>query len=163
MALYVAKTPTVTNKFASLHNHPGNGPQSSGDIYGFIDMVTNNSSFETNYVVTSDGTVYALIITDLTAAKKFNTDYPSVPGVNGYEPTFPEAVSSEYYDIIQQQKGLYEKTPQEANEIAITYILSKYKAGVALLKQDTDGNFKRLNTEYNSNGNNNPYTIKKCQ
>lgn len=32
-------------------------------------------------------------------------------------------------------------------EIALAYILSKYNSGIALLKQDSLGNFKRLNTK----------------
>lgn len=149
-------TGTVANKFASLHNHPGNISQSSGDIYGFIDVVTNNSLFETNYVVTPDGTVYALIVTDLGAAKKFNTDYPRVPGVNGYEPTFPQNI----VDEINEMKGWGGAT----DEMAIAFILEKYKAGVALLIQSANSDFKRLGTKENVDANGNKtYASNNCQ
>lgn len=135
-----------------MHNHPNNYPPSSGDVYGIIGTVMANSAFESGYIITPNGTVYALVVTDAVKAAQFYNDYPKVnSSVPGEEPAFPEAISDEYYETIEQLKGLYDKTPQEANEMAITYILNKYNTGVSLLKQKSDGSFSKKNTTKNPN------------
>lgn len=129
---------SIANQFADLHNHPDNTPPSSGDLYGFIDHASTTNLYQTRYVVDANGTVYALVITDLQAAKIFNAKHPRQPGINGYAPSFPETL----VDEIGEMKGFYQAT----DEMAVAFILEKYHAGVALLKQDSNGNFKRLNT-----------------
>ncbi len=147
---------TVTNRFADLHNHPNNDPPSSGDIYGFIDLVSANSNYQTRYVVTLDGSVYALVVTDLAAARKFNKSHPRQAPVGGNEPAFPPALVSEYIDVEYYSRG--------SKEIATAFILSKYNTGVALLKQDADRNFKRLNTKQSTGtGGNKVYTADNCK
>jgi len=148
-------TGIVSNKFADLHNHPGNTPPSSGDLYGFIDMASANSSIETRYIVTPNGTVYALVITDLQAAKNFNLNYPRESNP-GYEPGFPGDIVDEYNEL----KGWY----GASDEMAMAFVLAKYNAGVALLKQDSNGNFKRLNTNQTTDANGNTiYVANNCQ
>ena len=146
---------SVTNQFADLHNHQGVLPPSSGDLYGFIDLASGSNLYETRYIVTANGAVYALIVTDLEAAKKFNTDHPRVPSP-GYEPDFPDSLVNEF----DRMKGWGGAT----DEMALAFILEKYHAGVALLKQDSNGNFKRLNTKETSDANENKtYTATNCQ
>lgn len=151
----------VSNQFADLHNHPSDLPPSSGDLYYFIDQTSSSSLYQTKYVVTQNGTVYALVVTDLQAAENFNTNYPRVldPGV---EPNFPDNLFEEYSDIDEQEKGLYSQTPQQADELAIAYILEKYNAGVALLKMDGSGSFKKISTKYDANATGNPYSQQIC-
>lgn len=132
-------TNPITNKFADLHNHLNNLPPSSGDLYGFIDIISNSSQFEIRYVVTANGTVYALVVTDLQAAITFNNLYPRQPPMPGYEPDFPVDVVNEFNEMVQAYGA--------TDEMAMAFILEKYNAGIALLKQDSSGNFKRLGTE----------------
>lgn len=144
----------VDNVFADLHNHPGNSPPSSGDFYGFIDRASAHNTYETRYVVTPNGTVYALVVTNLQAAQAFNTTHPRVNNP-GYEPGFPDGI----VDEINEMKGFYGAT----DEMAMAFILEKYNTGIALLKQDSNGNFKRLNTkETTVNGQKN-YAPNNCQ
>lgn len=146
--------PPIGNQFADLHNHPSGNPPSSGDLYGFIEKAANNHGY-IRYIVTSAGNVYALVLTDPVAAASFINQYPKVQNP-GFEPTFPD-------DLVDEEREIrygYGAT----EEMSFAFILSKYNAGVALLKQDTDGNFKRLNTEEitDSNGSK-TYTSNNCQ
>ena len=159
----VGGTGSVSGKFAHMHNHPENYPPSSGDLYSLIGTVKANAAFESAYIITPNGTVYSLVVTDSIAAAKFFNDYPKVESSTpGEEPAFPEALANEYFEIIEQQKGWYDKTPQEANEIAFTYMLNKYKTGVSLLKQKEDGSFSKKNTTKDSNATGNPFSSKDC-
>lgn len=144
----------VANQFADLHNHPNNKPFDSGDLYGFIDHAVKNSSY-IRYVVTINGTVYALVITDLQAAENFNVRYPRVSNGN-FEPDFPEFIENEINKMTQIERA--------TDEMALAFILSKYNAGIALLRQDTFGDFKRLNTKENIDQNGNQtYQSNNCQ
>lgn len=147
--------PNWPGAFADLHNHTNATPPSSGDLYGFIDKSNVNSSFETRYILTNNGTVYALTVTNIQQAINFNSNYPRVPN-NGYEPDFPPAIVDEIIDL----KGQYGAT----DEMAMSFVMEKYHMGVALLKQDSNGNFKRLNTVENTNPTGTPisYTSNNC-
>jgi hypothetical protein len=147
--------PAITNKFADLHSHPGNLPPSSGDIYGLIDIFENgNGAFQTRYIVTPNGTVYAIVMTDILAMFNFNVEYPREPNV-GFEPDFPEEISDE----INRMKQLGNAT----DEMAIAFILDKYNTGIALLKQNANGDFKRVNTiEYTDANGVKTYTTNTC-
>jgi hypothetical protein len=150
-----AKLGSVINKFADLHNHPGNTPPSSGDIYGLIDQASSNHLFETRYIITPAGTVYALVITDLLQARDFNTTYPGEPNP-GYQPKFPEVI----VDAIIDMKGVYDLN----EEMAMAYVLEYYKMGIALLKQDNKGNFIPLNVDEGKNAEGRIfYFVNNCQ
>ena len=149
--------PSWPNTIADLHNHPDNSPPSSGDIYGFMDLITPNSAYETRYIVTLDGNVYALVALDPQGIANFNTEHPRVPPPPGtnFEPTFPQGIVDEINEIIQLGGA--------SSEIATAFILDKYNAGVALLKQDNDGNFIRFVTTENVDANGNKtYTANNC-
>jgi len=141
--------------FADLHNHPGNSPPSPGDFYGLITVNQNHSGYDTRFVVTADGSVYALLIIDPAAATTFVTNYPSQQ-VPGYSPEFPTAI----IDEINEMKGFYGAT----DEMAMAFILEKYNTGVALLKQNSNGSFKRLRTTETIDPNNGTktYTANNC-
>lgn len=147
--------PSITNRFSDLHNHTDNKPPSSGDLYGFIDLAITNPNY-TRYIITSNGTVYSLALINKQAAINFNANYPRQPAIGGFEPNFPEALVDEY----NQAMGWGNAT----NEMATAFILSKYNAGVALLKQDDNGNFKRLNTKEHTDANGSKtYTFNNCK
>lgn len=156
--------PSVSNRFADLHNHTDNKPPSSGDLYGFIDIATDMPGYSRS-IITLNGAVYSLALIDKQAAINFNSNYPRVPGimvpnsdstVTKYEPTFPQDLVDEYIDVKYYSGG--------SDEIATAFILSKYNSGVALMKQDANGNFKRLNTKEHTDANGNKtYTSNNCQ
>lgn len=132
--------PSIQNRFADLHNHPTNIPPTSGDIYGFIDLATNNPDYQ-RFITLPNGTVYALVITNLQKAIDFNQEYPRVPAPAGttFEPDFPEMIDNEIRQMEQQSNA--------SEEITISYILQKYDSGIALLKETADGEFKRQNAK----------------
>ena len=132
-----SNVPAVFNGFADLHNHPKNTPPSSGDLYGLIRKNKKNNSYDTRYVVTRAGSVYAFVVTDTAATNVFLVKYPPQQ-VAGYSPLFPDDLLTEYRDI--QHK--YAAT----EEMAMAYMLEKYEVGVSLLKQDGNGDFKKLRT-----------------
>jgi len=151
--------PNLTGAFADLHNHPDLSPPSSGDLYGFIDKSVKNSSFETRYILTNNGTVYALTVINIEQAKEFDKNNPRVPPPPGtnFEPDFP----LEIINAINEMRGGYGAT----DEMAMAFVMEKYKMGVALLKQDSNGDFKRLNTiEHTTiDGTSKSYKLNNCQ
>ncbi len=129
---------TVTNMFADIHNHPKGTPPSSGDLYGFISLAAENKRYETRYIITAAGLVYALVLVDLQTARNFVTKYPKVSNP-GYQPGFPDSLVDESNRV----KAIYSIN----DEMAFAYILKKYNAGVVLLKQDNSGAFQCLETK----------------
>lgn len=150
-----APVPNISGQFADLHNHPNNLPPSSGDLYGLIDMLINKGNYETRYIMTSGGTVYALAVIDKQEALNFNNNYPRVPNV-GYEPDFPIDIVDEFNEATQ--------TGGATKEMAKAFILKKYNTGIALFKQNANGDFKLLNTLEHINKENGvkSYTTNNC-
>lgn len=141
--------------FADMHNHPGNHPPSSGDFYKLIEANQNHSGYDTRFIITPNGSVYALLVIDLTAASAFVINHPSQQ-IPGFSPDFPDDIIDEMNEI----KGFYGAT----EEMAMAFILDKYHAGVALLKQNSSGNFKRLITTETVDANGNKtYVANNCQ
>lgn len=150
---------SVTNSFGDIHNHINNLPPSAGDLYGLMKLYQGNSKYLTRYIVTGNGTVYALVVTDATSLGNFLNQYPSIH-ISGYSPEFPDALLDNYNNIYQEQK--FSVGDQVANEMALAYVLDTYNVGVALLKQDTSGTFRKLNTTTTIIGGNTTYTQKAC-
>ncbi|MEO8852634.1 MAG: hypothetical protein ABI359_02590 [Ginsengibacter sp.] len=146
-------------KIALVHcsqYHQDNKPPDSGDLYGFIKLASESNLYQTRYLVTESGAVYALVVTDMQAVIKFNTDYPSQTMIGDNEPDFPESLANEINEMTQIEGA----TP----EMALAFILNEKNAGIALLKQTINGNFKRLNTTENIDNNGNKYyTASNCQ
>jgi hypothetical protein len=85
-----------------------------------------------------------------------NTARVPPPAGTNYEPSFPVGI----VDEINMMKG-FNGVSEEA---AMAFILDKYNTGIALLKQDSSGNFKRLITIENIDANGNKtYTTSNCQ
>ncbi len=146
--------------FSDLHNHPDLLPPSPGDIYNLIGVNNNHIGYNTRIVVTPDGTVFALDILDLAMANTFKATYPPVN--IGYVPEFPSEIFDKFHDvrsafILQGFSNLV------SEERAMSYILDKFKTGISLLKQDTNGNFKRLITNENLSNGNTTYSTNNCQ
>lgn len=132
---------TINNPYAyptaDFHNHPTNSPPSAGDVYSMMFYHNQNNSFQTRYIVTPNGTVYALVITNANAFADFLQQYP--PQNTQYGPIFPTALNDEYNDIFTYYNG--------TQEMAMAYMLDKYNTGIALTKMDGSSNFKKLGTK----------------
>ncbi|HEY0066410.1 MAG TPA: hypothetical protein VGB46_03580 [Flavisolibacter sp.] len=83
--------------FADLHNHPGGSLPSAGDLYGLINIQQGNSNYSTRFVVTPDGTVYALLVVDPAKASQFSSNFPKEQ-VPGFPPDFPDPLFTEFAD-----------------------------------------------------------------
>ncbi|MGJ7033110.1 hypothetical protein [Niabella hirudinis] len=136
--------PYIENRFADLHNHPENRPPSSGDLYHFIDQVAAANGHYQKFIILPNGVQYALVLINAKAARTFNTRFPRIRGIRDtiaqiqYQPTFPGPLVNE----INQLKGWSGAT----EEAAMAFILQKYSAGVALLKKDDKGRFRKVYT-----------------
>lgn len=152
---------TLSHSFAvpvaSLHYHTGNTPPSTGDVYSLMNAYSNSSSYNTYYVQTPNGTIYALTVTDPAALALFLQNHPAnlIPNPNGGNfVNFPTDMSYEYNDIYTYYNG--------TQEMALAFILDKYDAGVALTKMDNNGDFKKLGTKETINGDNKSYEENNC-
>jgi hypothetical protein len=132
--------------FADLHNHPGATAPSAGDLYGLINIQQGNSNYNTRFVVTPDGTVYALLIVDPAKASQFISDFPKEQ-ISGFPPNFPDPIFTDLTTAESYLQSIQGYSSQVADEMALALILDKYQSGVALLKQDSNGNFIRLGTK----------------
>ncbi|MFT3904237.1 MAG: hypothetical protein QM727_13765 [Niabella sp.] len=137
-----ATLPDIHFRFADMHNHPNNAPPHSGDIYGFMRLAIETRGYM-RFIVTANHTVFCLIPIDKNKAANFLNAYPPRPGIKDsitgiqYQPTFPEQIIDEISEM---------KSWGATEESAIAFILEKYQTGVAILKQNPQGVFKRLNT-----------------
>ena len=140
--------------FADLHNHSDGSPPSSGDLYKLILVSQNHPGYNTRMVVAPSGVVYALVILDVTLANQFTINNPSQQAP-GSSPDFPTDIIDEM-NMLKAFNGLTE-------EMAMAYVLDEKNAGIALLKQDANGNFKRIVTIKNTDANGNTsYTSNNC-
>lgn len=125
---------TLTGAFGAMHNHPNNSPLSAGDIYASVVLNTKNSNFTTSFIVTG-GETYAIVVTDLAAAKAFITKYPSdISPV--YPPEFPDFIFDQI-SYIRSQLG----ESNNSRTSAIALVLDHNNAGITLFKQDSNGQF----------------------
>ncbi|MCU7550939.1 hypothetical protein OCK74_17595 [Chitinophagaceae bacterium LB-8] len=148
--------PNMANAFADLHNHPGNHPPDAGDLYGLIDINQKQKDYNARFVVTQNNTVYALVITNASAANSFNVKYPrDLSGCFGCSPKFPEALVDEFREM-KYGHGC-------TDEMALAFLLEKYNTGISLLKQHANGAFYILRTAISRNGNNFSFTTINCQ
>ncbi len=129
--------------FADLHNHPNYQPPSPQDFYNLISVNNSHVGYNIRMVIPPDGSVYALVIINQPMANVFIGKYPSEN--IGYGPDFPEAIN----DLFIKVKNYAASQGADnlvAEEMAMAFIMDKYNTGISLLKQDDNGNFKRLQT-----------------
>lgn len=139
-------THTFSDPIADLHNHLGNNPPSPGDFYVLINNQEQFTNYSTRYVMTLNGTTYALIVTDKNAMNIFIQNYPPTITSNpngGNFVNFPQPLFNEWDDI-----SFYNNDNQE---MALSVILDKYNSGISLTKMDKNGNFKKVNYTSNTN------------
>lgn len=145
--------PAVPNAFADLHNHPKNTPPSSGDVYGLLRKNRRDANFTLRYVLTPTGDAYALVVTDTARARAFLERYPAQQ-VPGFSPLFPDAVLTEYREILHRYGA--------PEELVMAYVLEKYEAGAVLLKKSESGAFKRIKVLVAGSGDARVYLADNC-
>jgi hypothetical protein len=153
---------TWPGAFADIHNHPDPVVPSPGDFYGLVSLNENHSNWATRFVVTPDGSVYALAVIDLAKASAFKNLYPA-DQVPGYPPTFPGVVCDDLAEAKSYIKNVMGLSSLISDEMAMAFVLEKYDTGIALLKQDSNGNFKRLRTIQTTSNGTLTYTANNCQ
>lgn len=147
---------TWAGAFAAIHNHPDGTPMSSGDVYAAVALNTSKPNFTTTYLLLPDGSMYALVVTDLVAATAFVNTYPAeVIGNNS--PEFPDAIFNPIDDLKR-----YMGESVEGRTRALAFVLDQNNAGIKLLKQDTNGDFNPIQTEETITGTIKTYTPKPC-
>ena len=130
----VATNTSLEGAFAALHNHPHNTPISAGDIYLAVILNEKSSTFTTSFVYTN-GDTYAIVVNNLVAAQNFVHEYPA-DQLSGQNPEFPDFIFDQI-DILKKTMG----QSIDARTKAISFVLDKYKSGITLLKQDSNGKF----------------------
>ncbi|MBL7703763.1 MAG: hypothetical protein JNM14_16055 [Ferruginibacter sp.] len=150
------KVPVISNAFADLHNHPNNLPPDAGDFYGLIRMCKNNPAYKTRFVVTINENIYALLVTDISAALTFIEIHP--PQLPAFADG-PSGFSVGITDEAREMKFKYQCT----DEMALAFILEKYNTGVCLLRLENSGHFKKLVTVVSYKGNEPVYSILNCR
>lgn len=145
-SMHNAQVPNSNNQFADLHNHPNPYAPSPGDMYSLITYLNTNKVGYLRYVITPNGSIYLMTIVDLAKANSFNLNYPKNQ-IAGFPPNFPDDIADEYNDIKSYLKNIKNVEELIADEMAMAFILEKYNTGVALLKQDSGGDFKRIITK----------------
>lgn len=152
----VAVNTSWAGAFGAIHNHPNNTPISGGDIYAAVTLNSGNSNFTTTFVST-DGEMYAAVVTDLAAAKAFVAAYPA-DTIPGYNPEFPDFIFNQI-EALKKEIGY----GNENRTQAIALILNKYNAGITLLKQDSSGQFNPIQIKETTNADGSKtYTLTPC-
>jgi hypothetical protein len=155
----VAVNTSLLGAFASIHNHPTVSPLSSGDIYVSVKLNTLCSELATSFIALPDGSTYAIVVTDLTAAQAFVAAYPA-DLLPGYSAEFPDFILDQI-KAIETSSMAFSST--EGKTQAISIILDKYNSGITLLKQDSIGNFNAIKMEETIQNGITTYTTKPCK
>ncbi|MDR7208167.1 hypothetical protein [Flavobacterium piscis] len=142
--------------FATIHNHPTVNPLSAGDIYSSVKLNSLHANFTTQFIALPDGSTYAIVVTNLAAAKAFVAAYPA-DVLPGYSPEFPDFIFDQLQVLVTPMGSSV-----EARTTAMAFVLDKYNAGIMLLKQDVRGDFKPLKTEETVQNGVKTYTPKPC-
>lgn len=140
--------PDMLGGFADIHNHPRNTEPSAGDLYSLIQKNTTANGYTTRFVMTG-GTIYAFVVTDPTLAASFIAKYPKVQ-IGSYPPEFPSPIFDEYKDASLWLQGNLGYSSTLADALAMAFIFEKHNAGIAILKQDINSDFKILRAKQTS-------------
>lgn len=144
--------PDINNRLADIHIHTNEQPPSSGDLYGFIDQILTDTNY-IRYIITPMGNAYALVLINKEEALSFNTAHPRRAGIKknqpggesvNYQPTFPQQLVDEFNELRSWHHATH--------EVALVFLLKKYKTGIALLKQNTRGTYTALDVVEKTDG-----------
>jgi hypothetical protein len=143
--------------FKLIHTHPNFGyPCFSGvDFYGLSPFFSHPlyNQINSQYVIASDTTMYAMAIEDSLLYSNFISAFPydSVKdGNNGFDPSkvIGQAYFSVYNHLAASQGLGGTLSDNEADDQAQSYILSKFNTGLVLYrKKKLETRFRKINTK----------------
>lgn len=143
------------NYIADGHSHAGGqGDPSAGDLYGMLEQLTVNNSFQIRFVYGDyfgSPEVYALVLHDFSQAATFLSQYPKSQNYNEQTHSFIDGsvIGTDYFIANQYSvQGTYTNGTNENynhGAVAMAYILAKFNSGIILAKVDADGNLKKVN------------------
>ncbi|EFK37938.1 Uncharacterised protein [Chryseobacterium gleum] len=145
--------PSVGDLLAMAHTHPSHGasPPSAKDLYVTLQYAKERPTFQASFVFSSNGTKYALVVTDRAKAEAFLVAYPFLTNTTNEGRIFNKnyAVGSDFNTIynyyMQGSLPSYSGSSQnDGMESAYAQILEKYDAGISFAKTDANGNLKPL-------------------
>jgi hypothetical protein len=118
---------------------------SPGDIYAFNTANGANSSFEYYYTFAADGTAYMFTIRDLAKFNTFVTTYSMAANFDPVTQNWKEGsgIMSDF-ETVKTTFLNQGKSEDEAFDNATAFVISKYDMGIAMSKQDANGDFKPL-------------------
>ncbi len=135
-----------SNSVASFHTHPSSNAPSAQDIIGLGYMRSINSGFETSYVKTADGDMYAITISDSAAAQSFYNSFKgAVNSVNEWDTN--SSIGKDFARVRDSYVNSG-KSVEEAYDHATAYVLNN--SGITLLKAPNGSNdFTKIGTTKN--------------
>lgn len=148
------------NAIADFHTHPNsNYPPSAADIKSMVDLIFfgDEPNFQTSFVITNDGTQYALQLTDASLINNFYNTMSNVvdPNTNNFNPNSLLGIKFDevYGAFINQGEN-------ERNAFERATANSLIGSGITLLKAEAvtppaqNSTFKKIGVEFTySNGN----------
>ncbi len=145
--------PPVGDYLASAHTHPNHGaaPPSVKDLYNTLGNSKEYLTFQSSFVFSSNGTIYAFVVTDREKAIAFLAAYPLANNTTNEGRIFNDssAVGKDFLNILENymvgRLPAYSGNSQDDGiESAYASILEKYNSGINLAKIDSNGNLKPL-------------------
>lgn len=132
----------------SVHTHPSDGFDSfsPADFYEFANSYSANNSFRTIFVYASNSTVYSLTITNPDQLKNFMNNYPKSEYFDSNTNFWikSSSIGIDFRKAYDDFYGVQNLTSDLAFALANSYVLAKHNVGIAISKQDTNGNFNTL-------------------
>lgn len=146
---------------ATGHNH--NGPDlytnfAPADINGFNGAHEHFNTINHTFANGSDGSLYVMTIEDQMAFDDFVGQYP-MSSIDAPSATNPNGTGDWKVglDIRIEEDFLLDyfkkqgKTEDEANDLALGYLIKKYNMGIMISKKGTDGKFHPIQVELITN------------
>jgi len=147
--------PSIGDYLASAHSHPSHGapPPSVRDLYNTLQSSQQYLTFQSSFVFSSNGTIYAFVITDRDKAIEFLATYPFSSNTTNEGRIFNDKsdVGKDFLEILDNYMAgrlpAYSGNSQtDGLESGYAYILEKYNSGISLAKTDGSGNLKALSS-----------------
>jgi len=151
----------------TVHTHPGTGysAPSAHDIYAVIANRGENeskftlNSFQGNFILAADGSIYALRVTDVGKANAF---YATKSNYIDGDAKWKEKSEADklFSDATEFYRRQFKKISNNKNlvyENAMAAVLAKFETGVTLMKLDAEDNafspiIRQVNTSTNNRG-----------
>ena len=135
---------------AYIHDHPGatNGYAnfSSQDINKFYNFHAGFNTITQNYANGADGSLYVMTLEDQANFDAFISQYPdsNIDDNNDWQQGTDIRNDEDFLVRYFQDQG---KTADEAMDLTLGYLISKYNMGIMISKKGSDGNFHPIQVE----------------